>query len=303
MQNDKRYILQNSNPPAAYRIAFEEPLYYQKGYLEIQDHPQVHSLYLLDTLEELIVGKAIFTVEPGSELVSISRAPFGSFVIARELDSNIIEHWLNEVITPKMIVKHPSFIYPNYASETLGKKASSVVMDLNHHIDLTDYSLRNLHNMQMRRIRKCKNAGYQFQSVTGDAAIAETHEFLTKCRKEQGLQINISASKLLRSFNALPSNYHAFQVRTRSGELIAATIALKVTNEIIYNYLPGSLKSFNKYSPMSFLLFRMALSYQEKSFRLLDLGVSSVDGKEQESLAIFKQRMGAKRSDKPIYYF
>ena len=157
--------------------------------------------------------------------------------------------------------------------------------------------------MQQRRIRKCLKAGFVFEQISDVNKLESVYEFLAECRDQQGLKINISKDLFMESFLRLPEQYKAFAIFTSDRQMIAATVTLKVTEEIIYNYLPGSLKEFNDYSPMAFLLIELIKIFNENGFNYLDLGISSINGKPQEGLAVFKDRMGAIRSEKLTFSY
>ena len=299
---NSRFQIHEGPPPPGFIKVFDEPVYYCNEYRDIQEYPTVRSIYLLDFEEKLIVGKVLFAVDESGTATSLSRAPFGSFCHADELDQEVLHWWITSVLTEGMSIRHPATFYNGFCS-LQGTWKGQRTEELNHHIDLSDYHLGKLHNMQMRRIRKCRNTGFDLVEVKGEEDLLNTYEFIEKCREAQGLIINISAAKFIKSFSLLPSHYRAFKIINPQGETAAATIVIKVQEKIAYNYLPASSKAYHSYSPMAFLLFRVALLYKLEGYQVLDLGITSIDGAEQASLARFKERMGAIRSPKFTYQF
>ena len=98
-----------------------------------------------------------------------------------------------------------------------------------------------------------------------------------------------------------PQNYLLFSVRN-GDELMAATIAIIVHRKILYNFLPGSLRKMKHFSPTVLLIDGLYKFCQQRQIDMLDLGISTTkDGKNQNSLISFKERMGGQSS--PKYFF
>jgi hypothetical protein len=144
--------------------------------------------------------------------------------------------------------------------------------------------------MELRKWRKSQDANYQF-SQYGIGKLEDVYHFIADCRKEKGLVINIDFKKLVRSFAVFPEHYYAF-VLQRGNEIFAATIAVKINQSTLYNYLPASSIKTNKESPMVYLLDNLYQYCQKIGFSILDLGVSSIQGHRQEGLIHFKEHVG-----------
>ncbi|MGB3469009.1 MAG: GNAT family N-acetyltransferase [Cyclobacteriaceae bacterium] len=303
MQNKNRFISHQGNPPDAYSVGFELPVYYKSEYLLLHNIPASSCYYLLDTETRSIAGKVILHNCSDGSLLSMPSAPFGSFFYDRHVPGKTLKDWINHLAPQKhMTIRHPSEIY--YAGEdyVIGFLESlaphNVTSDINQHINLMNFGEGGMHKMQLRRIRKCQQAGFRCEQINDIHSLERVYDFLKDCRSEQGLKINIEKELFLNSFQRLPDDYFAFGVYDAQKTLIAATVTLRVTAQIMYNYLPGSLKSYSAYSPMTYLLNSLVIFMKRYNFNTLDLGVSSIDGEEQSGLARFKERMGAVRTDK-----
>ncbi|MEM9897232.1 MAG: GNAT family N-acetyltransferase, partial [Bacteroidota bacterium] len=84
-------------------------------------------------------------------------------------------------------------------------------------------------------------------------------------------------------------------------KISAACISVRVTSKIAYYFLPGTSPLFRSHSPMVLLIAGMVAYYKEQNLQFLDLGVSSIQGKPQETLRLFKQRMGAQECLKSTF--
>ena len=169
--------------------------------------------------------------------------------------------------------------------------------DINQHIVLSGNWEDQIHDMQRRKLKALRQDGFEFQEIP-HAELETIHKFLTVCRQAQGLQLNISLEKLLQLSSVLPNAYEVFGVH-REGKLSAVCITVNVTTSTAYYYLAGTSPLFRSHSPMVLLIAGMVTHYHSKGYKIFDLGVSSYEGQPQETLRLFKERMGAHETKKP----
>ncbi len=237
---------------------------------------------------------------------SIPKAPFGSFLLKRNIlptsfvsyEQQAIE-MLKEEHIKKLLIVHPSEIYDQFIGIEMLKKSGYEIIydDINQHIPLTDDWESTIHKMQARKLKNLRADGFEFKKMS-TADLEKAHQFLTVCREMQGLKINISWEKLRKLNEEMPDTYTCFGV-FRDGKMSAVCIAVQVNKETAYYYLPGTSPFFKSQSPMVLLIAGMVSFYKKLGFKYLDLGVSSLNGKPQETIRIFKKRMGAIETSKP----
>ncbi|MEM6644273.1 MAG: GNAT family N-acetyltransferase [Bacteroidota bacterium] len=274
-------------------------LYYQPGYLQLQQHKVLQAF-------ENDHFSIPFNLH-NDKAISIDRSPFGSFLRKQEgqLDSylefnNEITQYLKAKIK-SMIIHHPSPIYADFIDcNWLTKVGYSIrYNDINQHIVLDPHWQSKIHNMQSRKLKALKASGFQFRHLLSND-IGKVHQFLKVCRQAQGLQINIELPKLKALVAAFPQSYDLFGI-FRDEKMSAACIAVKVNSKIAYYYLAGTSPLFRTQSPMVLLIAGMTEHYTKLGFEFFDLGISSQQGQPQETLRIFKQRMGAVESTRPTF--
>lgn len=175
-------------------------------------------------------------------------------------------------------------------------------VEINHHIPLgqSDY-LSSIHSMQRRKIKKCMEHQLIFKEEKHHI-LAQAHQFIEHCRNQQGLPVNISLGQLAKTVETLPNYYRIFTIRNQKNSIIAATITVKISDSIVYNYLPAFDREYKVYSPLTLLTFQLHERLGQEGFKYLDLGISSIEGKPQKNLITFKQRMGAIASRRVVYY-
>ncbi|MCP4460187.1 MAG: GNAT family N-acetyltransferase [Cytophagales bacterium] len=273
-----------------------ENLFYTPTYLKIQAHEEVRVF----KNEQF---RVFFSINNGVA-TSLPRGLFGSFEILPEVTQadfsvfgrETIKELKNEAIY-RIEVIHPSDIYEGFVTydwlEDLG--FSEIYSDTNHHIELSDFEI---HEMEKRKLKKLSQAELVSKELM-ISQLPEVYDFLVKCRKEIGLKLNISLEKLTSLFQAFPDRYCIFGAHLED-QLVSAVITVQTAPEVVYYYLPGTAEKFKKESPMVGLVQHLVDHFKHE-VRYLDLGVSSIEGRPQEGLISFKERMGGVKSLKKTF--
>ncbi|MCV9388790.1 GNAT family N-acetyltransferase [Reichenbachiella ulvae] len=275
-----------------YFIANEIPNYHLFQWEHAESDFSMHLTYSIDN----------------QKATSIPSAPYAGFAWRGKITPQVFEAGLTALIE-SLKSQGLESIEIRQAPDCFGSVPYAVFdhldfqkhLEINHHIDLKNYQLHSLHKMQQRRINKCLVNGFTFQQETLDQA-GSIHDFISKCRKQQGLVINITKEKFLRITSQLPNTYALYSIFDPKGQRCAATVCISVDNKVVYNYLPAFDRSYASHSPLAFLLHQLNLTLMEQKVKYLDLGISSINGKAQGTLIDFKERMGGLRSDRPTFF-
>lgn len=263
-------------------------LYYKDAYLLAQQYAHL-KVYSNDCFEVCFSLKT-------ETATSLSSSPFGGIRSIKKAKLTQLKSFFDQLKTQlklagvqKIRLVQPPAYYLGFINnewlKTLGFEEVSV--ELNQFVALTKPILFD--KMQQRQLKKAKDFNIRKVAV---AELPKIHTFIAHCRKEKGLEINISQEKLISLFEALPESYDCFVVE-KENQLIAAVVTANVTPDICYYYLPATLQAFKHKSPMVHLLNYLYGYYRDAGFEYLDLGLSSVRGVKQASLFQFKERMGA----------
>ena len=273
--------------------------YFQKGYFQTQTYNQ----FIGYSNDDFFIPFDIT-----SEMaISIPRSPFGS-VIRRNAELKDLQPFIADVFSQlesngvrKIEIHHPSGIYKEFVESTNLEKTGfeTAYTDINQHIEISADWESSIHQMQKRKLNSLRTDGFQFREMKKEE-FETAHKFLTVCRQAQGLQINISWDHLKNLTEQLPHSYRCFGV-FRDDKISALCITVEVSEDIAYYYLPATSPMFRDKSPMVLLIAGMVDFFHKKGFKYLDLGVSSLYGKSQEPLRIFKERMGAVETQKPTF--
>lgn len=275
------------------------PIYFHNEYVAIQND-QILSLdneyfHLVITLKENIA-------------YSFKQSPFGSFFIKKpteietflDFESQITQK-LKQKNIKKVIIRQPPSYYPHFVMRQWLEKADYRLktQDVNQFITLSDHSENNLHKMELRKLNNAERKGLLF-SHDPVSSLEEIHSFIAHCRLDVGLTVNITLDKLKNLFTAFPTSYDLYSIR-QNKEILAACVVSKPLSDIYYYYLPATHPDHKSKSPMVLLLVSLIESLKSKGARLLDLGLSSINGNKQSGLYAFKKRMGA--ADTPSWVF
>jgi hypothetical protein len=273
-------------------------IFYDPAYLTIQGHKKLE-VYETDDF------KAVFALAKNLA-ISLPQGLFGSIVrkkrtvsfpafeaFWREVHDGLAAHEIN-----RAEIIHPPDIYGGYVPFAwLGEVGfSRMYADINHHIPLKDF---HLHKMEEKKLKQLAKLKFKTEKLPA-TELKATYDFLNDCREEKGLKLNVSYDRLSALFEAFPDRYDIFMAYL-DGAPASAVVTIEVASDVVYYFLPGTLESAKQHSPMVGLLAEIVKHFS-KSHTYLDLGVSSVEGKPQEGLITFKERMGGVRSSKSRFY-
>ncbi len=271
------------------------PLYFRSEYLKLQDY------------DHIVITKAgdhifsIFEIQ-GKEAVSLPGSPFGSFYLSREIDEKLLIDFHRSTIEElkrlgvfKVQITHPPSFYDGFIPIQVFRKLGYMTLfeDHNQWIDLKK-PIR-YHKMETRKLGKLRD-GCLIREMRHEE-IPDFYEYIRKAREEKGLKINLSLNLFQSLVETFPSNYDGWIIE-RNGKVISEVLMVKVTSEIVYYFLPATCIEDKQYSPMTTLIDHVIHHYQDRNFKYLDMGVSSIGGVKQESLFDYKERMGASSTPK-----
>lgn len=286
-----------------YKLSFNPNFFNTIEFQNNQQYSPLYSFYILDTEGKNIFGMIHFTII-GEAAVSQPKGPFGGFEFDPSIDEELfvefnafIEIELTNLGVKKIkLVERPEVLVNEVSFEPIETlkqlNYDIVVTDISHYINLEEVNgLAQIHSMERRNFRKALAKNYRWK-LESEEALPEVYSFIERCRSQNNLNVNVTFEDLNRSFNEFPGRYRIFSIRHK-GYLTAASITVEVSNNVLYNYLPASDKRFKRDSPMVFLMVSLYKYARSFGYQVLDLGVSSINGKIQTGLAEFKERMGA----------
>ncbi len=272
-------------------------LFARSDYFDANEIPNMHSFG--NSSNELHVH---FSIQQDTAL-SLPNAPYSGIIAddSSNFDSisNFIDQTLGQLremgITRCIINQAPAFFFSRSGQihKVFQSKGYQATAEINHHIDLNQWQ-NDFSQMQMRRVQKGIKSNLSFNQETV-SSLTEIHEFISHCRAQQDLKINIDLDRLRHLFATLDC-FRIHTVRDASGTLLACLVSIVVTDEIIYSYLPAFDRDFSALSPLSFLYYHLLPELYLQKFKIMDMGISSINGEPQTGLIRYKEGVGGKKT-------
>lgn len=309
-----------------YAFSFPVFLFNKASHLKFQPNENLVIFNLVNNSTNKI--EAIFNLfVDGNAGCSPYRSSFGSV----EFDSRLslenlntfiekINKWAVEKRLKSLVIKSYPFCYAPENSILLtncfiNQGYKIVNAELNQHIQISDLKFEILdlfHLSEKRRLKKCEKAGFTFQqeicsgraptesgfrsrSTCPSITLKNVYEFVKKARKRQGHPLTMSYEALAEMFNHFPNEYQIFTVRDKEN-IAALTVTIKINKKILYNFYPADSHQYKNFSPMVMLVKGLYDHCVKNGFKLLDLGISTVNSKPNYGLINFKKNIGAESS-------
>jgi Acetyltransferase (GNAT) domain len=292
-------------------LAFSPILFHTVGHARTQ--PGSSGLIwtaLIDQFTGRRVGQWLIWPDPTQpgHARSPGLAPFAGPQAAESVPTEVLTEWI--AITTKVLAdlgyRHLLLRLPPdcYAPTALPRlvtalgKAGAVVSEreslISHHLRIhgVEGFARGLAPPTLRRWRRLRATGHQV-SEEPLAALPALIDHLTDWRQLRGHSLSLSADTLTRLVHAFPAELKLFSVRTPAAERVAVAIAIWVTPDILYYFLPASNPVYDSWSPSILLLSGLYDACLAAGGKLLDLGPSlTTSHAPNASLARFKQHVG-----------
>lgn len=140
-------------------------------------------------------------------------------------------------------------------------------------------------------MRQAREAGLQLKKIDL-SNLTDVYLFIFGCQKQRGYSLSMTLSALNRTVEHFSDRFVIFGIY-EGEKLIAASIAIHVKRNVLYNFYCTHLMEYNHLSPVVMLLEGLYSYGRNHYVRMLDLGTSAVNGKPNFGLLDFKLRMGA----------
>jgi hypothetical protein len=292
--------------PSLIPLAFELSLFNRPENILLQRLDGWSTYYVLNKSKNTIEAVIHFYIADAIAKSPLKN-PFGSLEFSESLTSEIIIEFWNFIETslrlkgvkqiviqnaPKIYgdvdVLHKVYLNSNF--KVTAELMSSV-------IEIVDENTRNIfHRVERRCLKKCKDAGLIFKDV-GIHELDTIYNFIHGCRDKKKFKLSMTLQDLKNVVEKFKDRYLLFAVYS-DDQLVAASISIRVRENILYDFYHDHRKDFDHLSPVVMLVEGISkFCYKNKIF-LLDLGTSAVNGQQIQTLLDFKIHLGATLSPK-----
>jgi hypothetical protein len=302
------YIFHEGKPPHGYELDFEPALFNQQGHLYLQSAENWQSFFVLYKKYQHVAASIYFHIEDGVAR-SPYRSPFGSIEISPSLPLTVlfqflqfIENRLEAHGVSKIVIKNPPAIYSHEFDAliqtflfNIGYRVADA--EVGSVISVSENSYECFpDSWERRKLRQAYETGLKFKQMEPDQ-LSEVYLFILACRKQRGYSLSMTLGDIKNAVDRFPEHYLLFGV-IHEEKLAAASIAIRVKENILYNFYTAHPKEFDHVSPVVMIVEGMYGFCQQNNISLLDLGTSAIDGKPNFSLLDFKLRLGAQPTTK-----
>jgi hypothetical protein len=292
--------------PPRLPLAFESFLYLRPGHQALQPGAaHVLSFYLESPAAGHTLAQLHVALSPGAPTAASSpaQAPFGAVQLAAGVSPAQLHQLFDAVegelarrgIRQLALRGYPFAYDPAGAAtlaETLRQRAYRVTLaEQNYHLDpARDYEA-HLHPSERRRLHKCRRHGLHFEQEP-PFLLPAAYAFIQACRQERGQALSLPLERVQELFRRFPKEHFLFSVRQPDGEWAALTVAIQVSDRVLYNFYPASPLRCNALSPVVMLNEGLHAVARASGLAVLDLGTSTLDSGPNTSLLRFKRHLG-----------
>ncbi len=172
--------------------------------------------------------------------------------------------------------------------------------DCNQHLLVNTTSFKaHLDDQKKRRLNKIKSLAPRIEIL--DAIDSDIwFDLFRKSREHKDFPVTISSEEYKDLSLKLPGVYQYAGVYLEE-TLVANAVFVHVNKDVLYYFLGASDPEYAAVSPSVLLLEAMYEYAQRQHYKMIDLGISSVNGKLNEGLHLFKKHIGAMDSRKNTY--
>ena len=241
------------------------------------------------------------------------KAPFGSVESSQQINPTLLYRFL-EYIEGQLKAQGVSEIYLKnppraYALEKwslletffLNQKYVVCEAEVGTVIPVTQQMFsEGIRHSEKLRMQQAEKAGFTFQILCVDK-LPEVYNFISECHREKGYTVSMTQQELQRTVEEFPDRYLLFSVY-HERKIVAASIAIRIDQSKLYNFLSNHEKQYNNSSP-SLLLMEGIYEYCcQHKIELFDLGTSALQGIPNFTLLDFKLRIGGIPTSKLSFY-
>ncbi|HZI24843.1 MAG TPA: hypothetical protein VFD46_07195 [Chryseolinea sp.] len=238
----------------------------------------------------------------GASLISMDRAPFGSFVIGQGATENSLLTVVDKVVAWSksngvnnlLIKSFPEAYNPEQHALIKGAllKSGFVIQftDVAQIVPVTDDAMK-LNTHKKRRVRKAGELAYTFSHLP-ISFLEESYRLIVETRQNKGYPVTMSLNDLKTMFCEFPKAYMLFGAFDQK-KLIAAAVCIEVNSQILYCFYIGDSLSHRTYSPVTFLVQGIYEFCKSQGFKIIDLGLSTDKGILNNGLYNFKKSFGS----------
>ena len=212
-----------------------------------------------------------FFLDKGIKGVEIYLPPFF-------YDEEVVTTWLNVFHTNEFDINCCDINYAFYNIEEL----------------YSEYEKHIRHNAK-KNLRKTCEFDYCFHKCRNESEVHIAYEIIKSNRKDRKHPLNMTELELKATVPCVKGEWFLVEC---DGVNIASALVYPVSMGICQIIYWGNTTEYAYKRPINYLSYELIKYYREKNIRILDVGISTVDGVPNFGLCDFKESIGCIRSTK-----
>ena len=173
--------------------------------------------------------------------------------------------------------------------------------EVNQHLLVLESEFKLLiRKNEKKKLNQCIKQDYTFKLLSIDE-LADIYQLVTETRVRKGFPVSMAYDGLHQTIMSLPDKYLLFGLFDQA-ELIAASVSIRISQNILYNFYHADEFAYRSNSPLVMLVQEIYCYCQQNEIKILDLGISSENGVKNEGLFVFKENLGCLSSEKNTYF-
>lgn len=255
---------------------------------------------------DIIIARIVFTLHD-REAISGYRATFGSIDLLDTVPKDALSEFLQDVradlvgqAIDTITISEPALCYPNaefFESCLLSSGYVVIGSELNQHLEVRAQTFGDLiRRSELSKLKIAMGSGFR-HTLVGIEQLPEIYKLIVQTHERKGYPVSLSYDELASVIKDFSERYLLFCLYDEE-ILIAATVSILVTDKVMYNFYHGDNSSYRSKSPLVMLIGEIYAYCQTHQIEILDLGISTVNGKLNKGLFDFKKHLGCKVSQK-----
>lgn len=308
--------LSKTNETYQVSITNEQPIinndcsffFHSKSFIERYDSTTIQTVCLFKENKPLATIPFVCSDNTAS---SLPKSPFGAIKAVADIKKNTLQYFTEHLVSQLQkqgihTINITSFprIYNAHlfdiSHETFLDIGFTInVMNTSQYLPVDGEFRTSIKASEKRYLNNATKKGYVFRELTLDN-LSQAYELIKDSRENKGYPVTMSFEDLKTTIARFPHNYLIFGLYHHD-VLIATSVCIRVNSQILYTFYIGDNIDFRKSSPVVPLIHNIYKYAGDNGFKILDLGLSTENGKVNKGLFHFKESLGALTTEKPTY--
>jgi len=303
----EQFTFHATEPNEKESFDFERSLFHHRDHLSLQKKSGWRWYYARHIKRDHVVMSLFLNIDNGVARSAV-RSPYGTIECTENLPAEALYDFLKYVEqhlqlngVTRVMLKTPPFHYPVGSNGLL----QPYLLNLGYRIAdaevgavrfTTNPFAAGLNKYGQQVLRKSMKQNLQVKFLSPDQ-VDSVYEFIHSCHQLKEYALSMSLADLKDTIACFPDRYLLTGVFDDE-ELIAASMAVRVRSDVLFNFYADHAAKYDALSPMTVLIHHLYSYCQTNRIHLLDLGTSAANNQPNFGLLNFKIRIGALLSPK-----